>query len=119
MANKAMITCALTGVLTDPKQHPIPVTPKQMADSAYEAYNAGATIMHCHFRRQEPDLGHLPSWEPDVVAEIVDSIRQKCPGVVINMTTGVIGPGLSGPIACLDRVKPEMAAMNAGSLNYL
>jgi uncharacterized protein (DUF849 family) len=117
--NKATITCALTGVLTDPKQHPVPVSAKQMAESAHDAFIAGATIMHCHFRRQEDGLGHLPSWEPDVAAEIVEAIRAKCPGVVINMTTGVMGPDLSGPVSCLERVKPEMAALNAGSLNYL
>src|SRR5689334_17330840 len=104
MAMKAAITCALTGVLTDPKQHPVPVTPKQMADSAFEAYNAGASIMHCHFRRQDEGLGHLPTWEPNIVAEIVDAIRQKCPGVIINLSTGVIGADISGPVACLERV---------------
>ena len=39
---KAIITCALTGVLTDPKQHPVPVTANEMAASARDAYNAGA-----------------------------------------------------------------------------
>ena len=41
----AVITCALTGVLTDPAQHPVPVTPSQMADEAERAYNAGATVV--------------------------------------------------------------------------
>lgn len=117
--DKAVITCALTGVLTNPQQHPVPVTPEQMARSAREAFDAGASIMHVHFRRQEPDLGHLPSWEPEVAAAIVDAIRAECPGVIINMTTGVVGPDVSGPLACLTRVRPELAAMNAGSLNYL
>ncbi len=119
MGNEVTVTCALTGVLTDPKQHPVPVTARQMADSAYEAYNAGASIMHCHFRNQGEGFGHLPTWDPDVVEDIVNAIRAKCPGVIINLSTGVIGDDISGPVACLDRVKPEMAAMNAGSLNYL
>ena len=117
--DKAVLTCALTGVLTNPQQHPVPVTPEEMARSAREAFDAGASIVHVHFRRQEPGLGHLPSWEPDVAAEIVDAIRAACPGVIINMTTGVVGPDVSGPLACLARVRPELAAMNAGSLNYL
>jgi 3-keto-5-aminohexanoate cleavage enzyme len=41
---KAILTCALTGVLTDPLQHPVPVTPRQMAAEAKSAYDAGATI---------------------------------------------------------------------------
>lgn len=119
LSDKAVISCALTGVLTNPAQHPVPVTPQQMADEAYAAWNAGATVMHCHFRVQEPGLGFLPSWDPEVAAAIVDAIRARCPGVIINMSTGVVGPDLSGPLACLSRVKPEVAALNSGSLNYL
>ena len=117
--NKAVVTCALNGVLTNPAQHPVPVTPDEMARSAEDAYNAGASIMHIHLRRQEPGMGYLPSWDPDVAQEAVDAIRARCPGVLINLTTGVVGPDISGPLACLERIKPEMAALNAGSLNYL
>ena len=116
---KAILTCALNGVLTNPKQHPVPVTPDEMAASAKEAFDAGASIMHIHFRRQEDGQGHFPSWDADVAAACSDAIRAACPGVIINQTTGVVGPDVSAPIACLDRIKPEIAAMNAGSLNYL
>ena len=116
---KAVVTCALTGVLTNPKQHPVPVTAEEMAKSAREAFDAGATVMHVHFRNPSPGLGHLPSWDPNVAADITQAIRDACPGVIINMTTGTIGPDISGPLACLERIKPEMAACNAGSLNYL
>ena len=115
----AILTCALTGVLTDPSQHPVPVTPAQMAAEARDAYNAGASVMHVHLRRQEPGQGHLPSWDPDVAEAVVAAIREACPGVVINLTTGVVGPDIAGPVACLRRVRPEAAACNAGSLNYL
>jgi uncharacterized protein (DUF849 family) len=117
--DKAILTCALTGVLTDPKQHPVPVTPEEMAREARDAYNAGASIMHVHIRQQGEGKGHLPSWEPEVVATVVDAIRAACPGVIINLTTGVIGKDISGPAACIRRVKPEIAACNAGTLNYL
>ena len=119
MSDKAVVTCALTGVLTNPKQHPVPVTVAEMAAAAKQAFDAGASIMHCHFRRQEDGLGHLPSWEPEVAGEICDAIREACPGVIINMSTGVVGSDISGPVACMARVKPEIAACNAGSLNYL
>jgi 3-keto-5-aminohexanoate cleavage enzyme len=119
MIDKAIITCALTGVLTNPKQHPVPVTPAQMAAEARDAFDAGASIMHVHLRMQEEGLGHMPSWDPDVAARIVDAIRAACPGVIINLTTGVVGKDVSGPLACLRRVRPEIAACNAGSLNYL
>jgi 3-keto-5-aminohexanoate cleavage enzyme len=119
MMDKAILTCALTGVLTNPKQHPVPVTPAQMASEARDAFNAGASIMHIHMRSQEDGMGHMPSWDPDVAESIVNAIRAACPGVIINLTTGVVGKDISGPLACIRRVKPEIAACNAGSLNYL
>ena len=119
MMDKAILTCALTGVLTNPKQYPVPVTPAQMAAQAREAFNAGASIMHVHVRMQDEGMGHMPSWDPDVAEAVVDAIRAACPGVIINLTTGVVGKDISGPLACIRRVKPEIAACNAGSLNYL
>ena len=116
---KAILTCALTGVLTDPKQHPVPVTPAQMAAEAKAAFDAGASIMHVHIRRQEEGMGHMPSWDPDVVWEVTEAIRAACPGVIINLTTGVVGKDIAGPLACIRRVRPEIAACNAGTLNYL
>lgn len=119
MNGKAIITCALTGVLTDPKQHPVPVTPEEMAREAKAAFNAGASVMHVHFRSQEPGKGHLPSWEPEVARSIMQAIRAACPGVILNQSTGTMGPDIKGPLRCLEAVKPEIAACNAGSLNYL
>jgi len=119
MNDNVILTCALTGVLTDPKQHPVPVTPAQMAAEARDAFNAGASVMHVHLRQQQDGMGHWPSWDPDVAEAVTAAIRTACPGVIINLTTGVIGPDISGPAACIRRVKPEIAACNAGSLNYL
>jgi 3-keto-5-aminohexanoate cleavage enzyme len=117
---KAILTCALNGVLTDPRRHPmVPVSPREMAQSAREAFDAGASIMHVHFRSQAPGTGHLPSWDPEIAAEIVDAVRAACRGVIVNQTTGVVGPDISAPVACLKRTRPEIAACNAGSLNYL
>ncbi len=116
---KAILTCALTGVLTNPKQHPVPVTPAQMAAEARDAFNAGASVMHVHVRNQDEGMGHMPSWDPDVMESVINAIREACPGVIINLTTGVVGKDISGPLACIRRVKPEIAACNAGSLNYL
>jgi 3-keto-5-aminohexanoate cleavage enzyme len=119
MGSKTVITCALTGVLTDPAVHHVPVTPKEMADHAEQAYNAGASIVHTHFRNQEKGLGHLPTWDLEVVGAILAAIKARVPEIIICMSTGVVGPDISGPVACLEKFKPEMAACNAGSLNYL
>lgn len=117
--SKAIVTCALTGVLTNPEQHPVPVTPEQMAAEAKRAFNAGATIMHVHYRQQEKGKGHLPTWDPAICKEINAAIRAACPGVVINMTTGVIGSDYGYVLDYLRACRPEMAACNAGTLNYL
>jgi len=119
VSDKAVLTCALTGVLTNPRQHPVPVSPEQMASEARSAFDAGASVMHVHLRRQEEGMGHLPSWDPEVAQTVIAAIRDACPGVIINLTTGVVGPDISGPVACIRRVMPEIAACNSGSLNYL
>jgi uncharacterized protein (DUF849 family) len=119
MTDKAIVTCALTGVLTDPRQHPVPVTPEEMAREAKAAWDAGAAVMHVHFRQQGPGKGHLPSWQPEVAVAIMQAIGEACPGVILNQSTGTVGANIAGPLACLEAVKPEIAACNAGSLNYL
>jgi uncharacterized protein (DUF849 family) len=119
MSDKAILTCALTGVLTNPNMGNIPVTPDDMADAAEQAWNQGATIVHCHFRDQRPGMGAYPTWDVDAVTSIIDAIKKRVPDMIINQSTGVMGPDISGPIACLEALKPEMAACNAGSLNYL
>lgn len=117
--NKAVVTCALTGVLTSPQRFNVPVTPEEMADAAEQAYNAGASLVHCHFRNQMEGLGHLPTWDLEPVGAILKAIEERVPELIINMSTGVLGDDLSGPLACLEAYKPHMAACNAGSLNYL
>jgi 3-keto-5-aminohexanoate cleavage enzyme len=119
MGDTVIMTCALTGVLTDPKRFPVPVTPSQMAREAKSAFDQGAAIMHVHFRQQAMGKGHLPSWEPTVAIEIMDAIRAACPGVILNQSTGIFGPNYQPPLDCLRAVRPEIAACNAGSLNYL
>jgi uncharacterized protein (DUF849 family) len=117
MSDKVIVTCSLNGVLTNPKTHPVPYTPEEMAQSAKEAYDAGAAVVHIHFREQT--MGRMPSWDPDLAEECVDAIKDAAPGMLINSTTGVMGNDISGPVGVLERVKPDMAAMNSGSLNYL
>lgn len=119
MSDTAIITCALTGVLTNPAQHPVPVTPEQMAREARRAYDAGAAIVHVHYRDQRPGMGHLPTWDAKICGDINAAIRAECPAIIINMTTGVVGPDYGHVLDYLRACRPEMAACNAGTLNYL
>ena len=118
-SDKVVVTCAVTGVLTDPAKFNVPVTPEQMAEATRQAYDAGATIVHAHFRSQAEGLGAWPTWDLKEVGDILAAIRDKVPEILICMSTGVMGPDISGPLACLEAFRPEIAACNAGSLNYL
>lgn len=119
MSLKPIVTCAVTGVLTSPEKFNVPVTPEQMADATEQAYNQGASIVHTHFRSQEPGLGAFPTWDLEPVGDILTAIRKRVPDIIICMSTGVMGSDISGPLGCLKAFKPEVAACNAGSLNYL
>jgi 3-keto-5-aminohexanoate cleavage enzyme len=117
--DKAVITVAVTGVLTDPDRFNVPVTPEQMADAVQQSYDHGASVVHCHFRDQRAGLGALPTWDLGTVGDILSAIKERVPDILICMSTGVVGSDISGPVACLEAFKPELAACNAGSLNYL
>ena len=117
--NKAVVTCALTGLLTDPAKFNVPVSPQEMADAAEQSYNAGASVLHCHFRDQGQGMGAFPTWDLKTVGDILSAIKERVPDIIICMSTGVLGEDISGPVGCLEAYKPELAACNAGSLNYL
>jgi uncharacterized protein (DUF849 family) len=117
--DKVVVTCALTGVLTDPAKFNVPVTPEEMAESAVQAHNAGASVLHCHFRDQGEGMGAFPTWDLKIVGDILSAIKARVPDILICMSTGVVGDDISGPLGCLEAFKPELAACNAGSLNYL
>ncbi len=115
--DKAIITCSITGVLTDPEQHHVPVTPEQLAQEARRAYDAGASVVHVHFRQQAAGKGHLPSWDPQVALDCTQAMREACPGVIINQTTGVVGPRTTRArsTACAQRAPKWRPAMPARS----
>jgi len=117
--SKVVVTCALTGLLTDPAKFNVPVTPQEMADAAEQSYNAGASVLHCHFRNQREGMGAFPTWDLKTVGDILSAIKERVSDIIICMSTGVLGDDISGPVGCLEAFKPELAACNAGSLNYL
>jgi len=90
-----------------------------MADAAQQSYNAGASVLHCHFRDQGQGMGAFPTWDLKTVGDILSAIKERVPDIIICMSTGVLGDDISGPVGCLETFKPELAACNAGSLNYL
>ncbi|HEX5036744.1 MAG TPA: 3-keto-5-aminohexanoate cleavage protein [bacterium] len=114
MPKKVIITCALTGVLARKEQCPaIPYSPVEIAEEAKRAYDAGASVVHIHARR--PDGG--PSWESAVFGEVKAEIRKRCP-VILNFSSGGIGLPISERTTHITDHKPEIGALNMGSMNY-
>jgi uncharacterized protein (DUF849 family) len=113
---KIILTAAITGAATFPSQSPyIPITPKQIADEAVHAWEAGAAVVHIHARN--PEDGR-PSASIDHYREIVTSIKSRC-NVIICITTGA-GSGMSieERTATISTFKPELASLNMGSMNF-
>lgn len=112
---KVIITAALTGVLANRSQCPdIPYTPVEIAEEGVRAVEAGASILHIHARQ---DNG-LPAYDVETYARIHEEVRKRLPDVIINYSTGAIGIGREERIHQIDALKPDMAALNMGSMNY-
>jgi len=114
--SKVIITCAITGGIHTPSMSPyLPVTAQEIADSAVEAAEAGAAIVHLHARN--PEDGR-PDQSPEAFEPFLRTIKQRS-NVVLNITTGG-APGMTVE----ERVKPaaiwkpEVASMNMGSMNF-
>lgn len=114
MSKKVIITCALTGVLAKKEQCPaIPYSPVEIAEEAKRAYDAGAAVVHIHART--PEGG--PSWESSVFGEIKAEIQKRCP-VILNFSTGGIGLSIQERTRHVIDHRPDIAALNMGSMNY-
>jgi len=133
MDNKVVITVAITGAIGDKSRNPaLPVTPKEIAESALEAYAVGATVAHIHVRN--PETGE-PSMALELYQEVFDRIRDAS-NMVINLTTGAgariipndsnpagLGPGTtwSSPERRTEHIvklKPELCSLDIGSMNF-
>ena len=111
---KAVVTAALTGALTRRQHCPaIPYTPSEIAEEARRAAEAGAAIVHIHARTADG----APTWSRDTFAEIQAEVRART-DVIVNFSTGAVGIPAEERIAHIRELRPEMAALNMGSMNY-
>jgi uncharacterized protein (DUF849 family) len=109
-----VVTCALTGVLANRKQCPsLPYTPVEIAEEAKRAYDAGAAVVHIHARNDDG----TPTFSPAVFAKIKEETRKRCP-IILNFSTGTLGDDVSDPIGYIRESRPEIAALNMGTMNY-
>ena len=110
-----VITCSISGVIANREQCPaIPYTPAEYAAEARRAVEEGASMIHIHARK--PD--GTPSYEIEDFAAITAAIRGAVDDVVINYSTGTIGVPVAKRIDYLRACRPEVAALNMGSMNY-
>ena len=116
MANKVIITCAVTGAIHTPSMSPhLPITPAEIAEAAIAAALAGAAVVHLHAR--EPKDGR-PTQDPKMFMQFLPKIKAAS-DVVINLTTG------GAPTMSIEdrlqpalQLKPEVASLNMGSMNF-
>jgi uncharacterized protein (DUF849 family) len=133
MTSKTIISCALTGNLVRPDQHPrLPITPKQIAEAAIDARKAGAAIVHIHVR--DPETGR-PSMRLDLYREAVERIRDSGSDLIVNLTTGEGGrfvpsehePRVAAPgttlvhplerVAHVVELRPDICSLDFNTMN--
>ena len=111
-----VLTCAISGALANRDQCPaIPYTPAEYAAEARRIVDEGGVHIHIHARR--PD--GTPSYEVEDFQAITEAIRGEIgDAAIINYSTGTIGVPLEKRVAYLRACRPEVAALNMGSMNY-
>ncbi len=109
---KLIITVATTGGFQGKEANPnLPEQPEEIAQQAYDAYNAGAAILHIHVRDKEGK----PTADPTIISDVIRRVKERC-NIVIQVSTGV------GPDSTVDErinailTKPEMASLNMGTM---
>ena len=135
MNREVFITCAVTGSgATQDRSHHVPRSPKAIAASAIEAAKAGAAVVHCHVR--DPETG-TPARAPALYRELTERIRASSTDVVLNLTTGMGGDLIMGPVeqplplgnqtdmaGASERMqpvvecRPEICTLDCGTMNF-
>lgn len=114
MGKPCIICVAITGSVPTKANNPaVPVTIAEQIESTHEAFEAGATIAHCHVRNDD----QTPSSDPEKFARLMEGLHKHCPGMIVQLSTG----GRSG--AGRERggmlsLRPDMASLSVGSNNF-
>ncbi len=132
---KVFITCAITGSgNTQNRSSEVPRSPKQIADSAIAAAKAGAAIVHCHVR--DPETG-VATRDPKLYREVTDRVRDSDTDVILNLTAGMGGDMVFGPVSAplplqdgtdmgsaesrmepIAECLPEICTLDCGTMNF-
>jgi uncharacterized protein (DUF849 family) len=111
-----VITCSISGTIANRDQCPaIPYTPEEYGAEARRIVDEGGVMIHIHARKRDG----TPSYEVEDFQAITDAIRGEVgDAVIVNFSTGTIGVPVAKRIAYLRECRPEVAALNMGSMNY-
>lgn len=114
MTDPCIICVALTGSVPTKADNPaVPISVAEQIESAQESFEAGATIAHCHVRDAEGG----PTSDPERFARLGEGLRQHCPGMIVQFSTG--GRSGSGKArGGMLELKPDMASLTPGSNNF-
>jgi len=113
---KLIVTAAVTGAIHVPSLSPyLPLTPDQIVEDAVKANAAGAAVVHVHAR--DPKTGK-PSSDLDLFREITSKISARCDVVICVTTGGGLGMTPEERVRPIGLLKPELASLNAGSINF-
>jgi len=116
MKNKRIITAAITGAIHTPTMSRfLPITPEQIIDEVLASHEAGAAIAHIHVR--DPKTG-LPSADQDLFLKIITEVKKHSDMVICTTTGGRLGESTEKRVKVVSTIEPELASLNAGSLNF-
>ncbi|MBS0124794.1 3-keto-5-aminohexanoate cleavage protein [Thetidibacter halocola] len=114
MTKPCIICVAITGSVPQKSDNPaVPITVEEQVESTQEAFEAGATIAHCHVRN---DDGSTTS-DPERFGRLVEGLKRHCPGMIIQLSTGGrsgAGQARGGMLP----LRPDMASLSVGSNNF-
>ena len=116
LKNKKVITAALTGAIHTPSMSPhLPITPEELIAEAVAAHVAGAAVVHLHVRN--PENG-MPNADQDLFKQIAVEVKKQCDVILCITTGGALGESVEKRVKVASTLKPELASLNAGSLNF-
>jgi len=114
--DKAIITAAVTGAIHTPTMSPyLPITPNQLIDEILKVHEAGGSVAHLHVRN--PTDGY-PITETDLFRQIAVEVKKQCDIILCFSTGGRLGEPVEKRGEAISALKPELASLNAGSLNF-
>jgi uncharacterized protein (DUF849 family) len=115
LGDRCVITCAVSGAVANKQQcSAIPYTPEEYAKEVRRARDAGASMVHIHAR--EPD--GTPTVAPEHYRAITQAILAETPDIIVNFSTGWVGLPMAERVGHITELKPEIGALNMGSMNY-